>query len=71
MTMLSQGEKNNQYEQWEPQSSLNNEVGMCKDRAAVVHNFKMVENAAKLLGIAPEVGSWNILLGDQRFPIAF
>lgn len=62
MAMLLQGEKSNQIGQWELRSSLNNDISMCKDRAAVVHNFQMVENAAKLLGIAPEVCLSNIFL---------
>jgi len=62
MAIFLQGKKSNQNGQWELRSSLNNEISICKDRAAVVHNFQMVENAAKLLGIAPEVGSSDILL---------
>lgn len=30
------------------------------DREATIHNFRMVEEAAKMLGIAPEVSLWSI-----------
>jgi hypothetical protein len=55
--MISQGEQSDQNGQWELQSSLSSDTGLCEDRTAVIHNFQMVENAAKLLGIAPEVSS--------------
>jgi hypothetical protein len=32
------------------------------DREATTHNFRMVEEAAKMLGIAPEVSLWLGLL---------
>lgn len=54
---LLQGDQSNQNGQWKLRSALRSDTGLCEDRIAVTHNFRMVENAAKLLGIAPEVGS--------------
>ena len=56
--MVFQGEQCNQNGQWELGSSLSStDTSLREDRTAVIYNFQMVENAAKLLGIAPEVGS--------------
>lgn len=49
------GDQSYQIGHSEPQNFLRCENGSSRDRSAIVHNFQMVENAAELLGIAPEV----------------
>ncbi|KAG0624633.1 hypothetical protein M758_3G262500 [Ceratodon purpureus] len=50
-----QEERTNQNDPWDLRSAPGSDTGLCEDRPAVIHNFQMVENAAKLLGIGPEV----------------
>lgn len=60
--LILQGDQSYQIGHSEPQNFLRCENGSSRDRSAIVHNFQMVENAAELLGIAPEVNLQSVCI---------
>ena len=63
LSWLKQVEKSTgEHGRWELQNFQESGNYNLSDREATTHNFRMVEEAAKMLGIAPEVSLWLGLL---------